>query len=47
MSPTDLDSGGGSGDSQQPLRVQSIALDVLDELEVWTKSEEGGKESMQ
>lgn len=43
MSSTDLDSGGGSGDSQQPLRVQSLALDVLDELEVWTKSGQGKK----
>lgn len=43
VSSTDLDSGGGSGDSQQPLRVQSLALDVLDELEEWTKSGEGKK----
>lgn len=39
MSSADLDSGSGSGDSQQPLRVQSLALDVCDKLETWTKRE--------
>lgn len=44
MSSTDLDSSGGSGDSQQALCVQSLALDVCDELETWEKSGEGKKE---